>query len=105
MRVCRQSVMLNKSLLLVGAALVARISLAGNPGGTGAAAAEESLKNFKVANGLGVSLFACEPMVRNPTDMDVDERGRVWVVEGVNYRSSFKPWSILQPAGDRIVIL
>jgi len=44
-------------------------------------------------------------MVRNPTDMDIDERGRVWVIEGVNYRSSFKPWGILQSAGDRIVIL
>src|ERR1700683_1336166 len=44
-------------------------------------------------------------MVRNPTDMDIDERGRVWVTEGVNYRSSFQSWGVLQPAGDRVVIL
>ena len=44
-------------------------------------------------------------MVRNPTDMDIDERGRVWICEGVNYRSSFQPWGILRPGGDRIVIL
>ncbi|MDB6059275.1 MAG: dehydrogenase [Verrucomicrobiales bacterium] len=71
----------------------------------GLAAAQASLRDFKVADGLDVSLFACEPMVRNPTDMDIDARGRVWVCEGVNYRSTFQPWGVLRPAGDRIVIL
>src|SRR4030095_12940516 len=52
-----------------------------------------------------VTLLPCEPMVRNPTDMEIDERGRVWVTEGVNYRSTFQKWGVLQPAGDRIVIL
>src|ERR1051325_5122171 len=37
--------------------------------------------------------------------MDIDERGRVWIAEGVNYRSSFQKWGVLQPEGDRIVIL
>src|SRR5205823_13903158 len=45
------------------------------------------------------------PMVRNPTDMDIDARGRVWITEGVNYRSTFQKWGVLQPAGDRVVIL
>jgi putative membrane-bound dehydrogenase-like protein len=58
-----------------------------------------------VADGLEVTLFASEPMVRNPADLDIDERGRVWVTEGVNYRSTMRPWGILQPAGDRIVVL
>lgn len=71
----------------------------------GPAAAKDSLKYFTVANGLEVSLFASEPMLRNPTDMDIDERGRIWITEGVNYRSTFQPWGILQPAGDRIVVL
>jgi putative membrane-bound dehydrogenase-like protein len=71
----------------------------------GPEAAKESLKSFTVAKGLEVSLFASEPMVRNPTDMDIDERGRVWITEGVNYRSTFQSWGVLQPAGDRIVIL
>jgi putative membrane-bound dehydrogenase-like protein len=71
----------------------------------GPEAAKESLKNFTVAKGLTVSLFASEPMVRNPTDMDIDERGRIWITEGVNYRSSFKPWGVLDPKGDRIVVL
>ncbi len=71
----------------------------------GSEAAKASLTNFTVAPGLAVSLFASEPLVRNPTDMDVDEKGRVWITEGVNYRSSFQSWGVLQPEGDRIVIL
>jgi len=76
-----------------------------NPGGVGPQAAAESIKGFKVADDLEVSLVASEPLVRNPTDMDVDERGRIWVAEGVNYRSSFQKWGVLQPEGDRIVTL
>src|SRR5205823_5949320 len=67
--------------------------------------ASEALKQFTVADGLEVSLFASEPMVRNPTDMDIDERGRVWITEGANYRSSFQKWGLLRPEGDRIVVL
>jgi putative membrane-bound dehydrogenase-like protein len=80
-------------------------SAAQNPTGFGPKAAEECVKNFGAAAGLTVSLFASEPMVRNPTDIDVDAYGRVWVAEAVNYRSSFKPWGVIEPAGDRIVIL
>src|SRR4051812_38171213 len=80
-------------------------SLAANPSGTGPEAAAASVKRFKVADGLGISLFASEPLVRNPTDMDIDERGRIWITEGVNYRSSFKSWGTLEPEGDSIVIL
>jgi putative membrane-bound dehydrogenase-like protein len=68
-------------------------------------AAKESLKSLHPADGLEVTLFAAEPLVKNPTDMDIDERGRVWITEGVNYRSSFQSWGILDPAGDRIVVL
>ena len=87
--------------LISGAAQV----IAANPAGVGYEAALASIKRFTVAEALDVSLFASEPSVRNPTDMDIDARGRVWVTEGVNYRSSFQKWGVLQPAGDRIVIL
>ena len=80
-------------------------SIAANPPNIGPQTAAIAVKQFTVADGLEVSLFASEPMVRNPTDMDIDERGRVWVAEGANYRSSFQKWGILEPAGDRIVIL
>lgn len=73
-------------------------------GRSGEAAAREQLRSMKVADGLEVSLFACEPRVRNPANMDVDARGRVWVTEGANYRV-WNKWGRLRPEGDRIVIL
>src|SRR5256885_5686595 len=79
--------------------------LAANPAGVGLQAATDSLKQFTTAEGLEVKLFAAEPMVVNPTDMDVDSRGRVWITEGANYRSTFQRWGILRPEGDRIVVL
>jgi len=75
------------------------------PHNYGPEAAKESLKHFTVAEGLELTLFASEPMLRNPTDMDIDERGRVWITEGANYRSSFQRWGVLESAGDRIVVL
>src|SRR5436853_2475006 len=93
------------SLLLCPVALAASALFAANPGGVGPEAARQSLKRFTVADGLEATLFASEPLVRNPTDMDIDERGRVWITEGVNYRSTFQKWGILQSEGDRIVIL
>jgi putative membrane-bound dehydrogenase-like protein len=65
------------------------------------------------AEDLSVRLFAKEPQVYNPICIDVDERGRVWVAEGVNYRRQAGPKSATPPyfrtplrkTGDRIVIL
>ena len=71
----------------------------------GREAALEDLRKMSVASGLQVSLFACEPDLVNPCDMDVDAHGRVWITEGANYRSSFQKWGILRPEGDRIVVL
>src|SRR5438874_3417102 len=97
---------MNKISLLLGPLVLAASTLfAANPAGVGPEAARESAKKFTVADGLEVSLFASEPMVRNPTDMDIDARGRVWITEGVNYRSTFQKWGVLQPEGDRILIL
>src|SRR4051794_30924471 len=47
---------------------------------------EKALETFTVADGLELSLFASEPMFVNPTSIDVDHKGRVWVCEAVNYR-------------------
>src|SRR6266704_4411120 len=93
--------------LLAGATAVftANSALAANPAGFGPEAARAAMTNFTVSEGLQLSLFASEPMVRNPTDMDVDAQGRVWITEGVNYRSSFQKWGVLQREGDRIVIV
>jgi putative membrane-bound dehydrogenase-like protein len=59
---------------------------------------------LKPAEGLEASLFASEPMVINPTNMDVDSRGRVWITEGMNYRLTHRAAPKVEEA-DRIKIL
>ena len=56
---------------------------------------------FKVPDGLEVTLWATSPLLRNPTNIDIDRDGRIWVAEGVRYRSHHAR----QPEGDRIVVL
>src|SRR5689334_645369 len=41
--------------------------------------AREETKKLEVADGLEATLFASEPMLVNPCDMDIDARGRVWI--------------------------
>ena len=67
----------------------------------GPAAAAEQAKLLIPHPELEATLFASEPMLLNPANMDIDAEGRVWVTEGVNYRL-FKPWGKIQPEGDRI---
>jgi len=92
-------------LVSTTATVTANCAFAANPAGFGPEAARAAMTNFTVCEGLRLSLFSSEPSVRNPTDMDIDAQGRVWITEGVNYRSSFKKWGVLQREGDRIVIL
>ncbi|UFH55197.1 PVC-type heme-binding CxxCH protein [Spirosoma sp. KNUC1025] len=56
---------------------------------------------------LEATLWAESPMFYNPTNMDVDAKGRIWVTEAVNYRKfTNKPEGRLDhPEGERIVIL
>jgi putative membrane-bound dehydrogenase-like protein len=56
---------------------------------------------FTLPDGLEVTLWAKSPLLRNPTNIDFDAQGRLWVAEGVNYRGKAKR----QPEGDRIVVL
>src|SRR5262245_39877167 len=57
------------------------------------AALAETAK-MAATEGLEVKLYASEPMLVNPADMDVDAQGRVWVTEGANYRLTMhKNWS------------
>ena len=66
---------------------------------------DKTLATMKVADGLQVELFAHEPMLVNPTNLDVDHKGRVWVAEAVNYRRKNFNRPILRPEGDRIQVL
>src|SRR5437870_11036361 len=65
----------------------------------------QTIAALKPARGLQLRLWASEPALTNPTNIAVDERGRVWVLEGVNYRRTQRNQPDLRPAGDRIVIL
>ncbi len=58
---------------------------------------------MKVADGLELTLFAAEPDLFNPTTIDIDAQGRVWVCEARNYRLFNQP--ITDKAGDRIRVL
>ena len=50
---------------------------------------------------LEVTVWATSPMLYNPTNMDVDQHGRIWALEGVNYRRK----QGRRPGGDRIMVL
>jgi putative membrane-bound dehydrogenase-like protein len=76
-------------------------TIATNPGGTGLNAAREETGKLVTPAGVAVSLVAAEPMMVNPTNIDVDSRGRVWVNEGANYRTL----AYTREEGDRILIL
>ena len=56
---------------------------------------------FSVPEGLEVTVWATSPALFNPTNIDFDAQGRLWVAEGVNYRSK----GSRRPEGDRIVVL
>ena len=65
---------------------------------------KNAVASLNVTPGLQASLFAAEPMLKNPTNIDVDAKGRVWVCEAYNYRPAING-NPTNAAGDRIVIL
>lgn len=67
--------------------------------------APQTVKGMKTADGLETTLFAAEPLVANPTNLDIDEKGRIWYLESVNYRRKLKKLPDVRKTGDRIVIL
>jgi len=46
---------------------------------------EEAVKRMKVADGFEVKIVAAEPMVRQPVSISFDDRGRIWVVQYLQY--------------------
>ncbi len=66
---------------------------------------EHAISGIQVNSGLALQLFASEPMMINPTNIAVDENGRVWVCEAFNYRTNLNPDYKERKEGDRILIL
>ena len=60
-----------------------------------------STDHFTVPDGFELTVWAQTPQLRNPTNMDVDYKGRIWVAEGVNYRTHENR----DKDGDRIMVL
>ncbi len=56
---------------------------------------------FKTTGDLEITLWASSPLLHNPTNIDIDKDGRIWVAEGVRYRRNHAR----QPEGDKIVVL
>src|SRR5713226_7973373 len=66
---------------------------------------EKVESTFTVVDGLEFKLWASEPLFVNPTCIDIDHKGRVWVCESVNYRCTLHKKPLNRKEGDRIVIL
>ena len=67
---------------------------------------EHALDGIEVLDDrLELTLFASEPMMTNPTNMDIDDRGRIWITEAYNYRTQLNPKNPTKAEGDRILIL
>lgn len=70
---------------------------------TGQQPPEDALADLVAAPGLEVTLFAGDDLLRNPTSMDIDAQGRVWIAEAANYRLFNQPMT--DERGDRIRVL
>ena len=58
---------------------------AADPNQTHGLSPQESLARFKVAEDLALDQVLAEPLVRQPVFMNFDERGRLWVVQYIQY--------------------
>lgn len=65
---------------------------------------EEGIKKMHVENGFEVKLVAAEPLTTAPVALNFDEKGRIWVVEMVNYMPDTVGTGEDQPLG-KVVIL
>lgn len=61
---------------------------------------------FVVADGFEITVWATTPQLYNPTNFDVDAKGRLWVTEAVNYRNfRNEDLGLSDEGGDRVVVL
>jgi putative membrane-bound dehydrogenase-like protein len=88
------------------AAVLCALALVAPAAAAQEAGAPDLTDRFELPDGLAVSLWAESPLLYNPTAMDVDARGRLWVAEAVNYRQwDGRNPGRTHPEGDRIVVL
>src|ERR1700758_5426109 len=79
---------MRRALIVVSAALIAiRLTAASGP----PYAAPDTLARFRIDPGFTVELVASEPDIQSPVAMDIDERGRWFVVEMPGYPVDTRP--------------
>ena len=66
---------------------------------------EGAVAGLDVADGVELKLFAAEPLLLSPSNIDIDHLGRIWVCEVVNYRRFANGSNAERAEGDRILIL
>ncbi|EON75675.1 hypothetical protein ADIS_3825 [Lunatimonas lonarensis] len=67
---------------------------------------EQAAPLLNVPEDLEVTVWASSPQFFNPTNLDVDIHGRIWLTEAVNYRDFRNADAhMVHEEGDRIVIL
>src|SRR5262245_2490584 len=59
---------------------------------------EEAVQRMQVPAGFEVQLVAAEPLVRQPVCIEFDDRGRLWVIQYLQYPN---PEGLKRTAGDR----
>jgi putative membrane-bound dehydrogenase-like protein len=64
--------------------------------------AAQSMEHIIVPAGFELQLFASEPDIKKPIAMSWDERGRLWIIETVDYPNKLLPAG--EAGNDRIVI-
>ncbi len=62
---------------------------------------EVERKSFQVADGFEVTLFAADPLLAKPVQMNFDPQGRLWVATSESYPQA-KPGEV---ANDKVIIL
>src|SRR5690242_15624848 len=72
-----------------------------------AACTQQKSIDLFLPDDLEATLWAESPMLYNPTNMDVDAKGRIWITEAVNYRNfnNDSLHTLHFDKGDRVMIL
>jgi len=80
-------------------AVVAECAFAANPAGFGPEAARAAMTNFTVSEGLQLSLFASEPMVRKSHRYGCGRAGPSVITEVSIIARASQKWGVLQAEG------
>ena len=69
--------------------------------------ADNDSSRLYVPDDLEATVWAESPLLFNPTNLDVDSRGRIWVTEAVDYRNfnNQADTHLHHPKGERVMIL